>query len=131
MQKRRTADEVTRLLRDFDRGLAKGLTIPDICRKVGVADVGCLEGKGSESIPVAARRRSENGNLESFHSRLRDERLKREDLESVAVAGEGRVLPSGVQRGAAAQLARLLDSARVQGGLRPCGGEVEKASLNT
>jgi putative transposase len=38
MQKRRTADEVTRLLRDFDRDLAGGLTIPDICRKVGIAE---------------------------------------------------------------------------------------------
>jgi putative transposase len=38
MQKRRTADEVTRLLRDFERDLAKGLTIPDICRKVGIAE---------------------------------------------------------------------------------------------
>src|ERR1700759_1458894 len=38
MQKRRTADEVTRLLRDFDRDLAKGLTVPDICRQVGIAE---------------------------------------------------------------------------------------------
>ena len=38
MQKRRTAEEVTRLLRDFDRDLAKGLTIPDICRKAGIAE---------------------------------------------------------------------------------------------
>jgi putative transposase len=37
MQKRRTADEVTRLLRDFDRDRARGLTVPDICRKVGIA----------------------------------------------------------------------------------------------
>jgi putative transposase len=38
MQKRRTAEEVTRLLRDFDRDLAQGLTIPDICRKAGIAE---------------------------------------------------------------------------------------------
>ncbi len=38
MQKRRTADEVSRLLRDFDRDLAKGLTVPDICRKMGIAE---------------------------------------------------------------------------------------------
>ena len=37
MRKRRTADEVARLLRDADRDLAKGLTISDICRKIGVA----------------------------------------------------------------------------------------------
>ena len=37
MSKRRTADEVTRLLKDVDRDLAKGLTITDICRKNGIA----------------------------------------------------------------------------------------------
>ncbi len=37
MGKRRTADEVARLLRDFDRDLAKGLTVSDICRKAGIA----------------------------------------------------------------------------------------------
>ena len=38
MRKRRTADEIARLLREFDRDLAKGLTISDICRKVGIAE---------------------------------------------------------------------------------------------
>ena len=37
MRKRRTADEVARLLRDADRDLAKGLTVSDVCRKIGVA----------------------------------------------------------------------------------------------
>jgi putative transposase len=37
MSKRRTADEVTRLLKDVDRDLAKRLTITDICRKNGIA----------------------------------------------------------------------------------------------
>ena len=37
MSKRRTDDEVTRLLKDADRDLARGLTISDFCRKVGVA----------------------------------------------------------------------------------------------
>jgi putative transposase len=37
MTKRRTDDEVTRLLKDADRDLAKGMTVSDFCRKVGVA----------------------------------------------------------------------------------------------
>jgi putative transposase len=37
MSKRRTAEEVTRLLKDADRDLAKGLTVGDICRKNGIA----------------------------------------------------------------------------------------------
>jgi putative transposase len=38
MKKRRTRDEVSRLLRDVDRDLAKGLTISDVCRKIGIAE---------------------------------------------------------------------------------------------
>jgi putative transposase len=38
MKKRRTADEVARLLRDVDRDLAKGLTVSDACRKIGIAE---------------------------------------------------------------------------------------------
>jgi putative transposase len=38
MKKRRTADEVTRLLRDVERDLANGLTIADGYRKIGIAE---------------------------------------------------------------------------------------------
>jgi transposase InsO family protein len=48
--------------------------------------VGWLKGAGAESIPVAAGRPWENGYIESFHSRLRDEFLEREEFESVADA---------------------------------------------
>jgi putative transposase len=37
MSKRRTAEQIQRLLREADRDLAKGLTITDVCRKLGVA----------------------------------------------------------------------------------------------
>jgi len=45
-----------------------------------------LPGVGAEPIPVAAGRPWENGYIESFHSRLRDEFLEREEFESVADA---------------------------------------------
>jgi putative transposase len=38
MSKRRTADQIVRLLREADRDLAKGLTVSDVCRKLGIAD---------------------------------------------------------------------------------------------
>jgi putative transposase len=38
MRKRRNAEEVARLLRDAERDLAKGLTVADFCRKVGIAE---------------------------------------------------------------------------------------------
>jgi putative transposase len=37
MSKRRNAEQITRLLREADRDLAKGLTITDVCRKHGIA----------------------------------------------------------------------------------------------
>jgi len=36
MSKRRSAEEIGRLLREADRDLAKGLTVSDVCRKLGV-----------------------------------------------------------------------------------------------
>src|SRR3954471_23825854 len=47
---------------------------------------GWLKGAGTEPIPVAAGRPWENGYIESFHSRLRDELLERTEFESVADA---------------------------------------------
>ena len=38
MKKRRTRDEVARLLHEVERDLAKGLTVSDVCRKIGVAE---------------------------------------------------------------------------------------------
>jgi putative transposase len=37
MRRRWTADKITRLLREAERDLAKGLTVSDICRKHGVS----------------------------------------------------------------------------------------------
>jgi putative transposase len=37
MRRRRTADEIARLLKEAERDLAKGLTVSDICRKHGIS----------------------------------------------------------------------------------------------
>jgi putative transposase len=37
MGKRRTAEQIQRLLREADRDLAKGLTVSDVCRKLGIS----------------------------------------------------------------------------------------------
>jgi putative transposase len=37
MAKRRTAEQIRRLLKEADRDLAKGLTVADVCRKLGIA----------------------------------------------------------------------------------------------
>ena len=38
MSKRRTADQIKRVLRDADRDLARGLTVSDLCRKHGISE---------------------------------------------------------------------------------------------
>jgi transposase-like protein len=38
MSKRRTAEQIVRVLREADRDLAKGLTVADVCRKLGIAE---------------------------------------------------------------------------------------------
>ncbi len=38
MSKRRDANQIQRLLREADRDLAKGLTVADVCRKLGIAE---------------------------------------------------------------------------------------------
>jgi transposase InsO family protein len=47
---------------------------------------GWLPGKGAQPIPVAPASPWENGYIESFHSRLRDEFLERAEFEDVAEA---------------------------------------------
>ena len=37
MGKRRTREQIERLLREADRDLAKGLTVADFCRKAGIS----------------------------------------------------------------------------------------------
>jgi putative transposase len=38
MGKRRTADQIRRVLREVDRDRAKGLAIGDVCRKLGISE---------------------------------------------------------------------------------------------
>ena len=57
MRRRRTADEITRLLREADRDLAKGLTVSDICRKHGIAESTYYRWR-QQTCPRAGRRRS-------------------------------------------------------------------------
>jgi putative transposase len=38
MRKRRTAQQIQLLLKEAERDLAKGLTVADVCRKLGIAE---------------------------------------------------------------------------------------------
>lgn len=38
MRKRRNADQIAKMLSEFDKELAKGFTVHDICRKAGICE---------------------------------------------------------------------------------------------
>src|ERR1700692_4203211 len=58
MSKRRTAEQIVRLLREADRDLAKGLTVADVCRKVGIAPNTYYRGRQAhDPAPGALRAR--------------------------------------------------------------------------
>ena len=67
---------------------------------------------GTEPIPVAPGSPWQNGFVESFHGRLRDEFLERH--VGGRRAGEGVVVPSGIRPRPAAQFARLRDAQRIR-----------------
>ena len=71
MAKRRSAEQIQRLLREADRDLAKGLVVGDVCRKLGI----------SQNTYYAWRRRFDPGQVDDAR-RVRElsvevERLKR------------------------------------------------------
>ena len=74
-----------------------------------------LPGVGAKSIPVAAASPWENGYIESFHSRLRDEFLRRVDFENVPDAREkGKWYRREYNAAQASQFFGLRDAERVQ-----------------
>ena len=87
MQKRRTAGEVTRLLRDFDRDLAKGLTIPDICRKVGIAETTYYRWRQRHDpaqVDADRRCRQLEGEVERLKRLVAELRLDKQMLQDIA-----------------------------------------------
>jgi putative transposase len=87
MKKRWNADEVARLLRDVDRDLAKGLTVSDGCRKIGIAETTSYRWRQRHEPAVvdADRRRRE---LESEVERLKrlvaELKLEKQMLQDIA-----------------------------------------------
>ena len=65
MSRRRTAQEVAHILREADRDLAKGLTVPDICRKVGSRKQPIIAGVSNTPPP----RSMASGEVASWNSR--------------------------------------------------------------
>ena len=78
-----------------------------------------LEATGSGALYVAPASPWQNGYAESFHSKLRDEFLDREEFESEAAGpGVGHALEGGVQYRTSAQFPGIQDPGRVRGHMR-------------
>ena len=87
MKKRRSADEVTRLLKDADRDLTKGLTVADICRKIGVAQTTFYRWKQRyDPVQVDADRRCRQleGEVERLKRLVAELMLDKQMLQEVA-----------------------------------------------
>ena len=77
-----------------------------------------LEESGSGGLPVAPASPWQNGYAESFHSKLRDEFLDREEFESEPQARALGALEGGVQYRTPAQFPGIQDTSRVRGDMR-------------
>jgi putative transposase len=87
MKKRRSEDEVARLLKEADRDLAKGLTIADICRKVGVAQTTFYRWKRRhDPVQVDSDRRCRQleGEIERLKRLVAELMLDKQMLQEVA-----------------------------------------------
>lgn len=87
MKKRRSEDEVARLLKDADRDLAKGLTVADVCRKVGVAQTTYYRWKQRHDpgrVDADRRRRQLEGEIERLKRLVAELMLDKQMLQEVA-----------------------------------------------
>ena len=87
MKKRRTADEVARLLRDIDRDLAKGLTITDVCRKINIAETTYYRWRQRHDpaqVNVDRRCRELEGEVERLKRLVAELMLDKQMLQDIA-----------------------------------------------
>jgi putative transposase len=87
MRKRRSADEIARLLKEFDRELAKGLPIADICRKAGIAQTTYYRWRqrhDPEKATADRRVRELEGEVERLKRIVAELMLDRQILQEVA-----------------------------------------------
>jgi len=87
MRKRRNADEITRLLKEFDREQAKGLPIADICRKAGIAQTTYYRWRqrnDPEKAGADRRVRELEGEVERLKRIVAELMLDRQMLQEVA-----------------------------------------------
>jgi putative transposase len=87
MKKRRTADQIARMLKDADRELARGLTVPDVCRKLGIGQATSYRRRQRHDparAPDDRRRRELEAEVERLKLLVAELMLDRQMLQDLA-----------------------------------------------
>ena len=87
MSKRRTAEQIQRLLREADRDLTKGLTVCDVCRKHGIVETTYYRWRqlhDSDKVDDARRVRELETEVERLKRLVAELMLDRQMLQDVA-----------------------------------------------
>ena len=115
MKKRRTADQIARMLKDADRELARGLAVPDVCRKLGIGQATYYRWRQRHDparAPDDRRRRELEAEVERLKLLVAELMLDKRMLQDLAkksgdrgsAAGRGRLPGRALRRLAAAGL---------------------------
>ena len=87
MSKRRTVDQIQRLLREAERDLAKGLNASDICRKFGISQTTYFRWRqrfDPAQVDDARRLRELEGEVERLKRLVVELMLDKQMLQDVA-----------------------------------------------
>lgn len=87
MAKRRTEEQIKRLLKEADRDLAKGLTVADFCRKAGITQTSYFRWRqrfDPAKVDEARRLREVQAEVERLKLLVADLLLEKTMLQDVA-----------------------------------------------
>jgi putative transposase len=87
MGKRRTPEQIQRLLREADRDLAKGLTVADVCRKLGIVETSFYRWRqrfDPAQVDEARRARQLEAEVERLKLLVAERLLDKKMLQDVA-----------------------------------------------
>ena len=127
MKKRWTADQIARMLKEADRELAKGLTVPDVCRKIGIGQATYYRGRQRHDPARASddrRRRELEAEVERLKLLVAELMLDQQMLQDLAKRRGDRGSTTGGGRLPGRALRRLAAAGRPGPGAGPLEPEV-------
>jgi putative transposase len=105
MKKRWTADQIARMLKETDRELARGLTVPDVCREIGIGQATYYRRRQRHDparAPDDRRRRELEAEVQRLKLLVAELMLDKQMLQDIA---KRKVVTPDQQRAAADYLA--------------------------